>query len=146
MKVILLQDIKKIGKKNDIVEVADGQAKNFLIPKNLALEANNKNLNNLKAKKDSNNRKENDKLKKAELFKEIIEKNSITIKCKEKDGKLFGSITNQNISIELKKIGVDIEKKNIEIKNQISNTGSHLVKIKLYKNFFVEKEIIIVPE
>ena len=69
MKVILLQDIKKIGKKNDIVEVPDGQAKNFLIPKNLALEANNKNLNNLKAKKDSNNRKENDKLKKAELFK-----------------------------------------------------------------------------
>tara|TARA_B100000925_G_C21987762_1_gene465299 strand:+ start:841 stop:1281 length:441 start_codon:yes stop_codon:yes gene_type:complete len=146
MKVILLQDIKKIGKKNDIVEVPDGQAKNFLIPKNLALEANNKNLNNLKAKKDSNNRKENDKLKKAELFKEIIEKNSITIKCKEKDGKLFGSITNQNISTELKRIGVDIEKKNIEIKNQISNIGSHLVKIKLHKNFFVEKEIIIVPE
>ena len=111
MKVILLETIKKLGNKGDIVEVSDGQAKNFLIPKKMAEEANSKNINFLNQRNKSIEKKEGQLLNDAKIIEKKINDIAIFIKAKENNGKLFGSITNSKISSELNKYGIKIEKK-----------------------------------
>ncbi|NSW73455.1 50S ribosomal protein L9 [bacterium] len=146
MKVILLETIKKLGNKGDIVEVSDGQAKNFLIPKKMAEEANSKNINFLNQRNKSIEKKEGQLLNDAKIIEKKINDIAIFIKAKENNGKLFGSITNSKISSELNKYGIKIEKKNIEIKTQITSLGKHEIRIKLYKNFYVKKQIEVIKE
>ena len=146
MKVILLETIKKLGKKGDIVEVSDGQAKNFLIPKKMAEEANSKNINFLNQRNKSIEKKEGQLLNDAKIIEKKINDIAIFIKAKENNGKLFGSITNSKISSELNKYGIKIEKKNIEIKTQITSLGKHEIRIKLYKNFYINKQIEVIKE
>ena len=132
MKIILKEDIKKLGKKGDIVEVSDGQGRNFLIPKNMAIEATSKNVNLLNEQNKATEKKEQESIENAKLLSAKIENTSIHIRAKENNGKLFGSITNAKIAIEFNKLGIRIDKKNIEIKNQITQIGSHKIRIKLY--------------
>ena len=132
MKVILLQDIKNVGKKDEIINANDGYARNFLFPKNLALEATKDNLLKLQAKKDSQNHKKN--LEIEEFKKQANKINDITLELKVKagaNGKIFGGITSKEISDELKKqYNIDMDKKKIILKETIKNIGRFSVDIK----------------
>ena len=134
MKLILIKDVKKLGKEGDVVEVKDGQARNFLIPNDLAIEANTKNLNSLNTKKISEKKLE---LQNKEVASELAKKlknEKITFPVKENSGKVFGSITSIAICEQLSKLGYEISIKNIALKQPINTLGESEVKIKLYNN------------
>lgn len=132
MKVILLQDIKNVGKKEQIIEANDGYARNYLFPKKLAIEATKDNLTKLQAKKTS---EANKKLAEIEANKKLasqIEKINLKITAKAgANGKIFGGITSKEISEELKKQhSIEIDKKKITLKETIKNLGSFTAEIK----------------
>ena len=132
MKVILLQDIKNVGKKEEIINANDGYARNYLFPKKLAIEATKDNLAKLQAKKTS---EANKKQAEIELNKQIakqIEKIELQIKTKAgENGKIFGGITSKEISDELKKqYEIEIDKKKIVLKEAIKTLGKFQVEIK----------------
>lgn len=134
MKVILKQDVKGLGKKDDIVEVNDGYARNFLIPKNLAVEASSTNVNTVKLKKQA---EENKKQKELENAKKLAQRLSdITIVMKAKigeNGKLFGSITSKEIADKLKELhGIDIDKKMLVMPENIKSMGTYDIEARLY--------------
>lgn len=144
MKIILTQDVKKLGKKGDIIEVKDGQARNHLIPNNFAVEANKKNLNELDAKNESV--KKND-LQNKQVALDIckkLEKEKIIFKVKENSGKLFGSITTLAIYEELSKLGYKVDKRNIYLKRPINTLGKFEIRIKLYNEIFTNISIEII--
>ena len=133
MKVILLQDIKNVGKREEIINANDGYARNFLFPKNLAIEATKDNMLKLQAKKTSS--EANKKKAEVEANKEIakkLEKIELTIKAKAgENGKIFGGITSKEVSEELKKQHkYDIDKKKIVLKETIKNLGRFSAEIK----------------
>ena len=148
MKVILLQDIKNVGKKDEIINANDGYARNFLFPKKLALEATKDNLLKLQAKKDSQAHKKSLEI---EEFKKQAEKiNNITLDLKVKAGeneKIFGGITEKEISQELKsKQYMDIDKKKIVLKETIKNIGRFSVDIKFGEGINAKLTVDIQPE
>ena len=127
MKVILLQDVKSLGKKDQIVEVSDGYARNMLLPKKLGMEATSKNLNDLKLKKAH-------ELADAQALAAQIEKESITLSIKMgENGRTFGSISSKEIAEAIKsQLGHDIDKKKIVMKDAIKAPGTRTVGIKLH--------------
>jgi large subunit ribosomal protein L9 len=134
MKVILIQDVKGLGKKDAAVEVNDGYARNFLLPRGLALEANATNMNLLNNKKSSEARKKDQEIA---VAKELCEKiNSIELIIKTKtgeNGRLFGSITSKDVGEKLKAShGIDIDKKKIELSETIKTVGLYSLDVKLY--------------
>lgn len=148
MKVILTQDIKGVGKKDDIINANDGYARNFLFPKKLAVEANNTNLANLKNKKASESHKKELEKEAAIKLKEKIEKLGLTVKAKVgNNGKIFGSITSKEIAQELKKVyDIEIDKKKINLKEPIKEIGTVIVEIKLYEGITGKLKTIIEAE
>ena len=135
MKVILLDNIKGVGKKDEIINASDGYARNFLLPRKLAVEANNENLAKLKAKQSANDyRKDVEKQeakKMAEKLKGILLK--VRVKAGE-NGKIFGGVTAKEISDELKnQYKIEIDKKKIDLKETVKTLGSLSVNIKLYE-------------
>lgn len=135
MKVILLDNIKGVGKKDEVINASDGYARNFLFPKKLALEANAENMSKLKAKQDSNQYKKSvekeEAQKVAQKLKGILLK--IAVKTGE-NGKIFGSITAKEIADNLKEqYKIEVDKKKIELKEPIKTLGSFNVSIKLYE-------------
>lgn len=134
MKVILLQDVKALGKKDDICEVADGYAKNGLINKKLAVEATPKALNDLKLKKANNDKVAAENLAAAKELSEKIKGKVVVVKIKcGEGGKTFGSITGKEIAEEAKKqYGFDIDKKKIVLKDPIKELGSYDVTYKVH--------------
>lgn len=134
MKVILLADVKALGKKNDIVDVADGYAKNGLINKKLAVEATPKNLNDLKLKKQNNDKVAAENLANAKKVSEDLKDKTVTLKIKcGEGGKTFGSVTGKEIAEEAKKqLGIDIDKKKIVIADPIKSVGSYDVTYKVH--------------
>ncbi len=145
MKVILVEDVKKLGKKGEIIEVKDGQARNYLIPNNLAIEANKKNINALNAKNESIKRSESQNQELALKLAKQLEKELIIFKVKENSGKLFGSITTSSIYDELIKLGYKIDKRNINLKKPINTLGAFKVKMKLYNKIFAEINVKVEP-
>lgn len=135
MKVILLDNIKGVGKKDEVINASDGYARNFLFPKKLALEATKDNLVKLKAKQDSNQHKKDlEKAKAIEIankLKEIV----LRIEVKAGDnGKIFGGVTSKEISENLKtQYNIDVDKKKIVLKETIKVLGTVNVDIKLYE-------------
>ena len=135
MKVILTQDVKGVGKKDQILEVNDGYARNFLIPKKLGVQASTANLALLKSKQDSRDFKRQEDKKEAEQIKEKLEKIRLDIKVKSgENGKIFGGVTSKEISDVLKdKYSINIDKKKIELKETIKIVGITTVDIKLFE-------------
>lgn len=135
MKVILLDNIKGVGKKDEVINASDGYARNFLFPKKLALEANAENMSKLKAKQDSNQYKKS--VEKEEAQKVAQKLNGILLKIAVKtgeNGKIFGSITAKEIADNLKEqYKIEVDKKKIELKEPIKTLGSFNVSIKLYE-------------
>ena len=136
MKVILLEDVKSLGKKGEIVNVNDGYARNFILPKKLGLEATSKNLNDLKLQKQNDEKVAQEKLDAAIYIPEEIKEKSITVKIQAGvEGKVFGSISSKEIATEAKKqLNMDIDKKKIVIPDAIKSLGTYNVNIKLHKD------------
>jgi ribosomal protein L9 len=148
MKVILLEDVKKLGKKDEIIEVSSGYARNFLIPNKKAIVADNVNLNKLEGKKSKESHIKELSLEHAKEIKKIIEKETLVIKAKKgKDDRLFGTITNSEISKELKKkYDIDIERKKIIVENPIKIVGEYIITIKLEQGVIADLKVDIVGE
>jgi len=146
MKVILLQDVKGLGKKDSIVEVSDGYARNYLFPKKLAIEATQGLQTQLKQKKEAETRKKEKEIEQAKELAKKIEGLTLEIKVKAgENGKLFGAITNKEIADELKKqFNIDIEKKKIELDTPLKNIGSYTVDVKVYPSVSAKLKIILV--
>ena len=154
MKVILTEDVKALGKAGEIVEVSDGYARNFILKKKKGVEANSKNLNDLKLKKAND-----DKLKEEqyEAAKELggkiqvvkfvrFEKVEMSIKTGE-GGKAFGSIASKEIAAEVKEqMGLEIDKKKIQLKESIKTLGTHTVPVKLHPKVTAELKVIVTEE
>ena len=134
MKVILLQDVKSLGKKDQIVEVSDGYARNMLLPKKLGMEATSKTLNDLKLKKAHEDKVAAEVLADAQALAAQIEKESITLSIKMgENGRTFGSISSKEIAEAIKsQLGHDIDKKKIVMKDAIKAPGTRTVGIKLH--------------
>ena len=147
MKVIFLKDVKGQGKKDEIKEVKDGYAENFLIKNGYAIKYTSKSHEILNKQIEKRNKDEIDLIKECEKIKNELEKTSITFKVKTgKDGKVFGSISSKQISEELSKKGYKIDKKKINIKDQINTLGTTLVNISLHSKVIASVKINLIKE
>lgn len=148
MKVILLKDVKGLGKSGDLVNAKDGYARNFLFPRGLAIEATESNLN--KWKKDMENKKQREKeeYENALKLKERIESITVEIKSKAGEGgRLFGSITSKDISSALKKQHkIDIDKRKIEMKDNIKSLGITNVEVRVYTEITATLKVKVTEE
>lgn len=148
MKVILKQDIKGVGKKDQVINAADGYARNYLFPKNLAVPADSGNMNNLKAKNESNAFRKGEELKEAQAIAEKLKKITLKIKVKAGEGgRLFGGVTSKEIAEGLKKdFNIDVDKKKIQLKEAIKVAGTTRVEIKLFEGVTGSVLVMVVPE
>ena len=133
MKVILQQDVKKLGKKGDIVEVSEGYGRNFLLPRKAAVPATAENMNVAKAQAGSKARKDAMAADEAKLMAAQLEKVSVTIPVKiGEGGRLFGSVTGKDVAEALKKEKIDIDKRKISIKGEVTGEGIYEAVIKVH--------------
>lgn len=134
MQVILLEDIKGVGKKGQLIEASAGYARNYLLPKKLAVEATKGNLNKLENQRKSDEKKRVTELEEAIAVKAQLEQISVKIQVKTGDsGKIFGSVTNKEIAAALEEqTKIAIDKKKIILDNPIKTLGEHKVDIKLH--------------
>ena len=148
MKVILKQDIKGVGKKDDIINVSDGYVRNFLFPKNMAVEANNENMSKLRAKQDSNAFKKQQEKEEAQKIADKISKIILKVPVKAGgNGKIFGGVSTKEISDLLEKnYKIKVDKKKIELKETIKELGTRNVNIKLYEGVIANLKIDVVAE
>lgn len=135
MKVILLEDVKALGKKGQTVEVSDGYARNCILPKKLGVEANAKNLNDLKLQKAHEAKVAKEQLEEAQALAKRIEELSVETTIKSgKDGRSFGSVSSKEIAVALKEQhGIDVDKKKISLDEPIRTLGSSIVTVKLHR-------------
>ena len=140
MKVILLQDVKSVGKKGDMVNVSEGYAKNFLIPRKLGVEATNTNLNDLKLRKQSEEKRKAEELQAAKDLKAVLEGKKVLVKVKAgENGKLFGSVTSKEIAEALEEqTGLKVDKKKMVLEDQIKTTGERKIPVKLHPQVTAE--------
>lgn len=134
MKVILLQDVKKVGKKGELVEAADSYARNVLLRQNLAVEANGRTMNDLKLRRANDEKVAAENLEKAQELKELLEKSSVTIRAKTGEGdRLFGSISGKEIAdVAKEQLGIELDRRKIVVDTPIKNIGTMEVTVKLH--------------
>ena len=145
MKVILLEDVKALGKKGEIVNVNDGYARNFILPKKLGLEATSKNLNDFKLKKANEARLAQEQLEEAQALGKKIEAGKVELAIKiGEGGRAFGSVSSKEIASAVKEqMGYDIDKKKIQLKDAIKALGTHTVPVKLHPKVTAELKVIV---
>ena len=148
MKVILTEDVKSLGKKGEIVEVSDGYARNFILKKKKGLEANSKNLNDLKLKKANEDRIAQEQYEAAKELGKEIEAGKIEVSIKTGEGgKAFGSVSSKEIAAEVKsQMDLDIDKKKIQLKEPIKTLGTHTVSIRLHPNVTADLKVVVTEE
>ena len=145
MKVILLEDVKSLGKKGQIVDVSDGYARNFVLAKKLGLEATPKNLNDLKLQKANADKIAAQKLADAKAFAAELEKVQVVLKIKTGEGgRLFGSISSKEIAEAAKaQLNLEIDKKKLVMPNPIKAVGTTMVPIKLHPQVTGELKVVV---
>jgi large subunit ribosomal protein L9 len=148
MKIILRQDIKGVGKADDVVNVSPGYARNFLFPRNLAVDADNANLKERQKKHDLIDRRGEKLLGAAQGVAGKLTDKTFTIQAKAGTGtKLYGSVTSQDIADAIKKqAGVDIDKRKIHILEPIKTAGTHVVPVRLHRDVGVDVNVEVVTE
>lgn len=148
MKVVLLKDVKKLGKAGAIVEVNDGYARNMLIKQGIALEATATNLNDLKLKIKNEEKKEENLKNIANENKKLLESKTLNLYIKAgANGKTFGSITSKEISDGIKKLcNIDVDKKQIELDGSIKLVGNYEISIKLHKDIIATLKVVVGEE
>ena len=148
MKVILQKDVKNIGKKGDVVEVAEGYGRNFLLPRGLAVEANAGNLRHAAQQRQLESAKAERELKDAEKIGAKLKGQKLEIKAKVGEGgRLFGSVTTQEIADQLRKqFSVEIDKRKIDVQEPIKTLGSHPVTVKVHPKVHVTVTVEVTPQ
>lgn len=148
MKVILLQDVKSLGKKGEIVNVNDGYARNFILPKKMGVEATGKNLNDLKLQKNNEKKVAQEQLDSAKTLAEKIGQGKVELAIKVGEGgRVFGSVSSKEIAAAVKKqMGLDVDKKKIQLKETIKSLGTHNVPVKLHPEVTAELKVIVKEE
>ena len=143
MKVILLEDVKSLGKKGQLVEVNAGYARNFILPKKLGVEATNKNINDLKLQKAHEDKVAAEQLAAAKVLAEELKDKSVELKMKVGEGgRTFGAISTKEIAAAAKEqLGYDIDKKKISVNEAIKSLGVQNVKIKLHPKVTAELKV-----
>ena len=144
MKVILTEDVKSLGKKGEIVNVSDGYARNFILKKNKGVEANGKNLNDLKLKKANDDKIAQQQYEDAQELGKKIEAGAIKMG---EGGKAFGSVSSKEIAEEVKKqMDLTIDKKKVQLKEAIRTLGTHNVPVKLHPKVTAELKVVVKEE
>ena len=145
MKVILLEDVKTLGKKGEIVEVNEGYARNFILKKKLGLEATGKNLNDLKLKKANDDKLAQEQLEAAEELKKQLEAGKVQLSIKVGEGgRTFGSVSTKEIGQGVKdQMGIEVDKKKIHLPDAIKTLGTHSVQIKIHPKVTAEVKVVV---
>lgn len=145
MKVILLQDVKALGKKGEVVNVNDGYARNFILPKKLGVEANGKNLNDLKLQKNNEAKVAQEHLDAAKKLAEELKAGKVVLTMKVGEGgRTFGSVSSKEIAEAVKEqMHLDVDKKKIQLKEQIKTLGTHIVSVKLHPEVTAELNVSV---
>ena len=148
MKVILKADIKGVGKKDEVINASDGYARNFLFPKNLAVEANAENMSKLKAKQDSNAFKKSQEKEEAQKIADKLSKILMKVQVKAgENGKIFGGVSSKEIAENLEKqYNIKVDKKKIDLKETIKTLGTHIVDVKLYEGVYGKIKIDVIEK
>ena len=145
MKIILLQDVKALGKKGEVVNVNDGYARNFILPKKLGVEANGKNLNDLKLQKNNEAKVAQEHLDAAKKLAEELKAGKVVLTMKVGEGgRTFGSVSSKEIAEAVKEqMHLEIDKKKIQLKEQIKTLGTHIVSVKLHPEVTAELNVSV---
>ena len=146
MKVILLKEVEKLGKEGEIKEVADGYARNFLIPQNIARAATNEAVREMEAKKEKKTKAEQVELAETQKLAEQLDGRELFIKVKEKDGTLFGSVNEKTIAKTFTDEGLNIDPGNIILAEPIKEIGDYDVQLNLPHGLEANIKVILVPE
>ena len=148
MKVILKEDVKSLGKKGQIVDVSDGYARNFILKRGKGVEANSKNMNDLKLQKANEDKLAKEQYEAARELGKKVEAGQIQVSIKTGEvGKAFGSVSSKEIAEEAKsQLGLDIDKKKIQLKETIKTLGTHNVPIKLHPRVTAELKVVVTEE
>lgn len=145
MKVILQQDVKTLGKKGETVDINDGYATNYILPKKIGIEANSRNLNDLRLQKANEERVAKEILEEAKAFAAEIESKEVIVKIKSGEGgKTFGAVPSKEIAKALlEQHGLEIDKKKIQMPDAIKNLGTHEVSVKLHPKVSAKLKIVV---
>jgi large subunit ribosomal protein L9 len=145
VKVILIEDVKSLGKKGEIVEVNDGYGRNFILAKKLGLEATPKNLNDLKLKKANDEKVAKEQHGEAVAFAERLSKLQVVLQIKAGEGgRTFGSVSTKEIAqAAQEQLGVELDKKKMQLPNPIKSVGTHMVPIRLHPKVTAELKVIV---
>lgn len=148
MKIILLEDVKTLGKKGEIVNVNDGYARNFILPKKLGLEATGKNLNDLKLQKANEEKVAQQLLDDAKELAKKLEAGKVELAIKiGEGGRAFGSVSSKEIAAAVKEqMGYDVDKKKIQLKDAIKTLGTHEVPVKLHAKVNAKLKVVVTEE
>jgi large subunit ribosomal protein L9 len=148
MEIILLEDVKTLGKKGTIVKVNDGYARNYILPKKLGLEANSKNLNDLKLQKAKEEKIQKELLDRAKLLADDIGKKSVTVKIKTGEGgKIFGAVSTKEIAKAVtEQLNMEIDKKKLVLPEPIKSLGVHKIPVKLHPKVTAELTVRVTEQ
>lgn len=146
MKVILLEDVKSLGKKGELVEVNEGYARNFILKKKLGLEATARNMNDLKLKKANEEKVAKEQLEAAKVFAEELKEKVVTVSIKTgEDGRVFGSVSTKEIAAAAKtQLNLDIDKKKLNLQEPIRMVGTVIVPYKVHPKVTAELKVKVV--
>lgn len=148
MKVILLEDVKSLGKKGEVVDVNDGYARNFLLKTKKGVEATGKNLNDLKLQKANADKVAQENLEAAKELGKKIEAGKVEVSIKTGEGgKVFGSVSSKEIAAAVEsQMGLKVDKKKIQLKDQLKTLGTHNVPVKLHAKVTAELKVVVKEE
>lgn len=148
MKVILLEDVKSLGKKGEIVNVSDGYARNFVLPKKFGVEANSANMNDLKLQKANADKVAQEQLEAAQELAKVLETKEVVVKMKSGEGgRTFGSISSKEIATAAKEqCGLELDKKKIQLPEAIKSLGVYEVNVKLHTKVTGKLKVKVIEE